>query len=251
MVHYFRNAVFTKGLSALLATSFLTVSCSKDEVAAPKSELNQVATKGYTGEQLFRGVLLLEGEVAAKLPTLQAFRLALEKEQAQNPAFAQARAEHNAAVVTAVSKLDPGYFAELQKAVESKNFDAINTALRKGGSLIQAVKMTGTGNNEKVAKLQEGLKSINLKKYDFSKQEEVARFMQDAKTKVGIQDSGSEQGLQDQVSIAWAFDIAVAIEIAAIVVVVIVAVLGADQDTSAPSSFEHENLVKDIAFNLG
>ncbi|UOQ71518.1 hypothetical protein [Hymenobacter cellulosilyticus] len=253
MINYFRNAVFTKGLSAILATSFLTVSCSKDELAAPQNSLSEVAAKGYSGEALFKGILLLEGEVAKQLPTLQSFRLALEKEQAQNPTFAKARAEHNAQLVAAVRTLDPTYFAELQKAVNSKSFDQINAALRKGGSLIQAVKLAGKGDASKVAKLQKSLKSLDLKKYDFSNQDGVARFMQDAKAKAGINDTGAEslQAVQDEVSVAYVWDIAVAIELAWVIALAFVVVLGADQEGSSPAaSFEQETLVKDIAFKL-
>jgi SdpC family antimicrobial peptide len=253
MVHFFRKAAFARGMSLLLATSFATVSCAKKEAVNPTVATQvQSDLHGYSGEQLFKGIFLLDGEVAAKLPSLQGPRLLIEKENSRNPAYIKFRALRNQQILEAVRTLDGKYLTELQTAVASQQFEQIEAVLLKGSQLLKAACLSNANSEAQVAKAREALKSIDLTKYDFSKEKDVDAFVNamEAKKKAMVDaqpQDGSTTSLSSQNMFAFAFEIAVALE--AVVVVAIVWVAAKDQSPDS-AVFEHETLVKDIALNL-
>lgn len=253
MVHFFRKAAFARGMSLLLATSFATVSCTKKEVVNPTVATQvQADLHGYSGEQLFKGIFLLDGEVAAKLPSVQGPRLLIAKENSRNPEYIKFRAMRNQQIIEAVRTLDSKYLTELQTAVASQQFEQIEAVLLKGSQLLKAVCLNNANSEAQVAKAREALKSIDLAKYDFSKEKDVDAFVtvMEAKKKAMLdaQPQGSDTAsLSSNNMFAFAFEIAVALEAVVVVAIVWVAAQEPSQDSAA---FEHETLVKDIALNL-
>ena len=246
-------------MSLLLVTSVATVSCSKKETVDPiVASPTNADLKTFSGEQLFRGIFLLDGAVAAKLPTLQGPRLIIDKENSRNPSYVQFRAARNQEIAALVRKLDSNYFAELKQAVDSQQFDQIETAIRKGSLLLKAACLNNNANAAQIANARAAIRSVDFSKFNFSKEEDVNRFVSVMETKkkefvdgkLGkTEGGGSTSSLYVGNSITFAVDIAVAIEV--VVAVALVWVVGAQQEPGQnASSLEHETLIKDIAFNL-
>lgn len=249
MVNFFRNASFARGLSFILATSLVTSSCAKKEIIelAPQSKMNS-----YSGEQLFKGIFLLDGEVAAKLPAMQGLRMIIEKENSRNPSYIKLRDSRNQQIVNAVRALDPNYLNELKTAVTSQQFDEIEVSMRKGSSLLKSACLGDMDNKAQIAQAREIMKDVDLSKFNFSKPEDAEKFVavMDAKKKSftkHLPDQSTTPSLNKvPVDVWFAFDVAVAIEVAAIFAIAWVVPV----TQTASGAFEHETLIKDIALNL-
>lgn len=253
MLHVFRGTAFAKTLSVSLLTSFLTVSCSKDKQATVAPAV-QAAAADYTGEELFKGIFLLEGEVTTKIPYLQAFRSAVDKQKVANPEQAQQRQAQVEVLVNKVRKLNPAYYGELKAAIKSQNFDRIEATLKSGASLIEAASLasfTTQEDKDEFLQKQQAVKSIDASKYDFTKSQDVEKYIADAKAASKDATPNSRQA-PDALDVVNVTDIALflyfAASVAVVVVLVIVAAKGPDVDSA--TQLEKEQFVQQLAFNL-
>lgn len=253
MLHVFRGTTFAKTMSVSLLTSFLTVSCSKDQLATVTPAV-QAAANAYTGEQLFKGIFLLDGDVTAKIPYLQAFRSAVDKQKVANPEQAQQRQAQVDVLVSKVQKLNPAYFGELKAAIKSQDFDRIEAALKSGASLIEAASLASfTNQQDKDAFLQkqQAVKALDTSKYDFTKAQDVDKFIAEAKAASKDAAPNSRQA-PDALDVVNVTDVALflyfAASVAVVVVLVIVAAKGPDVDSA--TQLEKEQFIQQLAFNL-
>ena len=264
----FRNPKLAKGVSLLLAASFTVVSCAKDDVSTIRLKDNasslSKAVDSYSGEELFRGIFLLEGEVTAKLPVLEGLRLVLEKEYSRNPTFFQSRKQSNQRIVDAVHQANPLYFTSLKEAVDSQQFDRISSSLQEGAGLIKNAISTSPAEKSRVSSATALVNSIDRSKFDFSKKEDVEAYLSLVQAKIGeakktelsTSEASRDKSSTDWPSQVYAWDVAIALEIAGIAVVVVavaaIVVLAVvfDGAKSETNALEYQTLVKDIAFNL-
>ncbi|UOQ74653.1 hypothetical protein [Hymenobacter cellulosilyticus] len=261
MFAYLRKSTSVKALSLLAVGTSLMMSCSKDQVqpSAP-IEHHSASAAAYSGEELFQGIFLMQGDVATHIPSFQATRTALANNDKQRPAQLQKRQAMTARLLAAVRSLDPGYFAELRQAVVSRNFSQIEQSLRKGAAL-QHTALQQVVSATRLAKQQqqrsEALKQIDFAKYDFAKQADFEQFLHDSKAIGGGTGTESSVAAEDELliidnggvvityALLWYFDMYPWI------------ILGNEQEgISAQVStvmqkradLEKEKLVRDIAF---
>ncbi|UOQ55396.1 hypothetical protein [Hymenobacter cellulosivorans] len=264
MINSIRNSKFTKSAMMLGLTSFLAVSCAKDELQAP-APVATAAKADVSGETLFRGIFLMEGDIAKKLHTLDSFRLAMEKAAKNDPTYEQKRQKGNDHLVELVRKLDPNYFNELKGAIASQDFAKIDGTMRKGGMLIQTVTV-GALSTSAFQKRKAVIEKMDMSKYDLKKESDVTRFMQDVKQKVD-EAGGDDASVQLQeeamvvalalaavvAAVAWEAVAVVNVAVVATVAVYAAALMWRPAGTDAADgqgSLEKEQFIKEIALSL-
>lgn len=256
MFAYLRKSTSIKALSLLAVGTSLMMSCSKDQVqpSAPV-EHHAASAATYTGEELFQGIFLMQGEVAAQIPYAAPMRAALAKHLRQHPELQQKRQLTTQRITQLVKQLNPGYFAELKAAITSQNFNRIEEALRKGTALHKTAALSLSSKAQRTQQTAL-LKKLDMTKYDFRKQEDLERYMNDVKV-LGDQ-ATSPAGVADQVEEGIVLDYVLFIvmmnwEMYSLYAVYI---FGAEQNTDSQVStvmqeranLEKEKLIRDLAF---
>lgn len=145
-------------------------SCSKESAS---TEAN------YTGEELFRGIFLLEGEVSTKIKSFDGYRAQLQQQLDANPALADQMIITNDAIVNDVKALNPDFFQTLKAAVDSDNFNRVSEVIEQGALLMASViapDLEMLANQEEVEAL---LAELDLTAYDFTATEDIRRYLED------------------------------------------------------------------------
>lgn len=205
---YSLSSLKTLGLAT--AVSFLAPSCAPNDLIAPdapttKSQREKV---DYSGEELFRGIFFFEGRVAEQIPSFDAYRATIRKAGAQHPEVLVKRAQTVDALVKGVRSIYPTYFMELKQAIASENFERIKGAIRKGTALNEAAALaTLTTPEDKQAFLQrrQVIQALNMADYDFKKEKDLKRFVQDSKQALADAGYESSQPIQDEVEYAFVY----------------------------------------------
>ncbi|PJJ59215.1 hypothetical protein [Hymenobacter chitinivorans] len=253
MLSYFRKSTSFKALGLLAVGTSLMMSCSKDQVAPASSpaETTHVANASYSGEELFQGIFLMQGNVAAHIPYFAPLRAIMAKNMRQHPEQQQKQQETAQRITQLVKQQNPGYFAELKAAISSQNFNRIEASLNKGAALHKTAILSFSPALQHSRRADQ-LRKLDLSKYNFSKQEDLERYLSDAKAAVGT--SGSETGLAAEDEVDTGYVIAVYYWQAFAFYYFVT--LGADQSSDSQVSsvmqqranLEKEKLVRDLAF---
>lgn len=108
---------------------FVTVSCNKIDNINPTYDSR---SNSFTGEEIFKGLFLLQGNYGKNINSLQHFRDDLES----LPVEAQKqRSLLSAEIVKGINILDPTYFKRLKNVIQIGNFDEISEILSEGSNL--------------------------------------------------------------------------------------------------------------------
>lgn len=119
-----------KTLATILALCILLTS----SVAFATGSTDSANTTKFNGESIFRGLFMGQGEVAKLFPNIWTKELLAKVDNKESKKLADD-------IVLNVKKIDPGYFAELEKASYSGNQLRVKASLTKGQDLIgQAAK---------------------------------------------------------------------------------------------------------------
>ena len=167
----------------LLCVFMYVTSCNQDGVdpELPTGPEKASARLKYSqGEELFRGIFLLEGEVAGKIDMYQQFLAEMAEQRKKNPEFDKVRAEYNSKVVKKVKELDKRFLDRLEAAVASKEYDAISRVFEHGSLLLKSIFYIETSENLN-PHLSRKSKELNPGAYDFAKTGDVKRFLSHAK----------------------------------------------------------------------
>ncbi|WET67881.1 hypothetical protein [Sphingobacterium sp.] len=124
-----RKSLIGISLFLFLATSIIYYSCSK--------ETKETTSSTLSGEQMFRAVYFLQGELATKI---DAIKPGIEQQKGIIKTKEQL-AEVNEfidEIILNIKKIDPQYFAVFKEQLESKNFYAVDLALKNGNKMIEA-----------------------------------------------------------------------------------------------------------------
>ena len=117
----------------LFASFFiLIISCNLDKDTITPSI-------GYSGETLFRGIFLLEGEVSEKIISQSPIVDLLGQLFKEKPELLSKFKEKNNDIVKKVFKIDPHYFDNLKAAISSKVVDELEYNIKRGNDLIATV----------------------------------------------------------------------------------------------------------------
>ncbi|MCB2408275.1 hypothetical protein [Hymenobacter lucidus] len=150
----------------------------------------------YTGEELFRGLFFFEGQVAAQIPSFDAYRALRHSLTTEHPErLARHTATLNALVQTVRSNC-PTYFAELKQAIQSGSKERIKVALRQGTALSEAAALaTLTTPEARQAFLarRHVIQTLNLGQYNFKREKDIRRFQDDIRQ--ALREAGYRAGV--------------------------------------------------------
>lgn len=165
----------------------------------------------YSGEQLFRGIFLFEGEIPYKLGSYDAILASLDKMDGKTKLKQAVFAN---TMVEKVSTIAPGYFNELRSAIGSRDNYKVDQAIAKGSQLMQ-VALSQTKEYAALMKIPESsLESIDYNKYDLSKDEDLKALVGAINDKVA---QSKKKGLKQEEN-------AIAIPLVAVAAVVVLAI---------------------------
>ncbi|MGI8950157.1 MAG: hypothetical protein ACR2FN_01095 [Chitinophagaceae bacterium] len=86
----------------------------------------------YTGEQLFRGLFLFEGQVTKQISYFDPIRKQISQ---LSDSLQTLRLQLNDEIVNQVKLLNPNFFNELKAEISSDNFNRIDSVMEKGAGL--------------------------------------------------------------------------------------------------------------------
>jgi len=153
---------------------FMLVSCNKDVVSptnmANRQKAHEIVNANvvqFSGEELFRGIFLMQGEVALRLPAINA---TLESYGIAHASIDQTEDSRHFAdeIVHGVAEQSPDYFQRLQKSVSSGDFYAVQAALREGHVLMTRAGEASPTYGSYFTRSVEAAKQVDLSKYDTS-----------------------------------------------------------------------------------
>ncbi|UOQ55397.1 hypothetical protein [Hymenobacter cellulosivorans] len=252
-----RDAASPKILGLLLAGSSLLASCAKEDSVAPDTTVAQAKSQDYTGEDLYRGIFFFQGEAATKVPAFDSYRAMIGKQVAEHPGLAAARNRNIDLIVASVRSLDPTYFVKLKQAISSQDFQRIKAAIRQGTTLNEAVTLNtlpSAAQKQSYLQRKRVLQSLDMKRYDFSKEQDITRYTQDAKqalTAAGL--DTAPVMLQEEASFVMVYqsgDYVAYHSVSVFVAEVAHAFFEFINEQSGDNKMEVEMLIKQLALNL-
>ena len=142
--------------------------------------LSESAALGPSGEELFRGIFLMDGDVAQQIKSYEAVNAHLEDLKAKDAQLAGQFAEANDKLVRGVQELSPTYFDDLQKAISSKQFNDIEEELEKGALLVVIASIPHYFEQADLAEVEAALATIDISAYDFTVQSDLQDYLKAA-----------------------------------------------------------------------
>lgn len=152
---------------------FVMVSCYQDD---------EVAKQDYSGEEMFRGIFFLQGDVIHQLESLHADSDKLKISQKSNPESIEYFEDFVDEIVLQIESLDPDYFNNFKKQVESKNYYSIELALSNGTNMIKAAGLKSEKLSSVFRLMTEfedkkvDFQTASIKKLDFKNPEDVSKL---------------------------------------------------------------------------
>ena len=161
----------------------LIFGCSNEEVRV--DERPQMAD----GREIAGAIFFYTGEYAKEIPSFQPQLKKLQELLNNNPDYIAEYELEAESLLDKVGQKDPGYFARLEKAVHSGNFNETSRVVHEGYNLITFTNRLGTLASLEALSQQEILAGINLNEFDFSSIEDLERLdqiVEDRFTEAGI-----------------------------------------------------------------
>lgn len=147
--------IFKKSLRSLAIRLSILPLCflfAMASLAAFPSHNDNGGDKGFSGEQLLRGIFFAQGPVAKHIPVLQAFEINSYIKDAN--VRADITTFQNG-IVNKISTEHLGFLKKLETAVGSKNNFKIQQILKEGDQLITNVSMEITAKGQKTTPVTE------------------------------------------------------------------------------------------------
>lgn len=137
MLKIFRKISSNPFITISLSFAFLLVSCKKDSIESIKScNSNVENVKNYSGEDLFKGIFLLQGDAAHKIPLLADKVNSIKKNYKISPDAEKIQMEFSNRILFCIKKSDNNFFIEFKEQIESGNYFKIREALSNGGAIM-------------------------------------------------------------------------------------------------------------------
>lgn len=233
------------------------------------SEVSPTVASSYSGEELFRGIFLLEGAIAKKIDTYSSYLLVMEKNFKDHPERRAELKKYNDQLLLTVKNLNPEYFDDLKNAVDSRNFNRIDAALESGALLLKTALYQNLDLTSKNKGLIDAVQSIDISQYDFTNQKDVENYL-DKITATAEKYAAKNNDLRGNKSTAVTVALVAAVVVAAVVwevavvinvvaainigagVFAVTKVVGPDitERASAKSQFEREHFIKQLALDI-
>ncbi|MEM9866781.1 MAG: hypothetical protein AAF765_03755, partial [Bacteroidota bacterium] len=90
----------------------------------------------YTGEEIFRGLLLLDSDFTDEIPSLTKVSKDLEEFTSANPELAAERAAFNLEIIELIQTLDEEYFVNFGNQMYSEDYNEIILALENATTIV-------------------------------------------------------------------------------------------------------------------
>lgn len=163
-------------------------SCSKN--VETSETINELET--LNGEDIFRGVFFLQGEISNKLPSLRDAKVSREA-ILDNPQFAhiingieeregitieEKMQRFSDELIEAVNEISPDTFDDLEKALQSGDIDHFNQVVRESGKLLNTAILQNeeVADKVKLADYAYEKGNINPQDYDFSTADGIDKY---------------------------------------------------------------------------
>jgi SdpC family antimicrobial peptide len=130
-----------------------------------KSTVSSDTGDEFTGEELFRGIFMFEGEVASRISYFDEMRNQLEALPAN---LKEQRIAYTNEITSVVQDLDPNFFGELKTEVESDDLERIDSVMEKGSRLVLAAALNSSLGEQTSAVEQLATEQLDIEKYDFN-----------------------------------------------------------------------------------
>jgi len=168
---------------AFLSLIFLISSCTTDNTISDNSfenlqnnDKSDVLSSNYTGEELFRGIFQLEGEIPGKIEALASTHMTVSRILKENDAE-EVFKEYNDRMVSFITEENPILFEDLEVAVRSRDADELSNAVQNLTDIMLAFVVT-----EEIKSSPEELASMfDFGKYDLTESSDIELFIADAK----------------------------------------------------------------------
>ncbi len=130
-------------IGTFMACMILFYSCTKDKAAIDASTQKTTANRNaaISDEDVFRGVMFLDGPVADHLGDYSSMNLASYMTPAQKDAATDLENE----IIAAIEDESSSYMADFRSKITSGDFDKVKAAMIDGGNMIKS-KLTGVSN---------------------------------------------------------------------------------------------------------
>lgn len=184
-------------VSFSLASVMLFISCSQYDESVqsvlPKDKsilYKSVNNNNYSGEDIFRGIFFLEGDIVNKIPSLHNAKI--ERDILfENPILVSSMPEinesniepglSNDSLVQKIREFNPDIFTELKESVLSENPYNVRDKLEESALLLRSALLTNNTFARSIQVITDGKTrgGIDPKNYDFTIREEVMRYNED------------------------------------------------------------------------
>lgn len=156
----FRKTISKWQIITPIVCIFIFFSCYNDDETA-------IVKKEYSGEELFRGIFFLEGEVAQNLESLKPNLDEMEKTLRTNPEAQGYYNDFANEILKQIQILDPGFLDSFKEQIKSDNYYSIELALGNGFRMIKAAGFA----SEKYAGIFKLMSEVQEKNVDFDSKE--------------------------------------------------------------------------------
>lgn len=122
------TSIFKRSVAVTLVFVMLAMMTILKPVSAQDSPTNKT---DFSGEELFRGIVFLQGDVVNYIPVLKKLKDSVPNAEAQGEEL-----ELMDSIILAINELDAAYFNNLKNAIDSNNPNQIKSELDYGGELL-------------------------------------------------------------------------------------------------------------------
>ena len=122
---------------------FIAASCSKKTTDSYEKEeqintyQRNICKSSLTGEEIFRGLFFLEGNIPYNLPSLAQFAIDLESVQANKPNVEYHRKELANDLIANIIKIDSNFFTKFDEKIKSPDYFEVKKILVESGKILE------------------------------------------------------------------------------------------------------------------
>lgn len=239
-------------IGAFMAITFLFFSCTKDKLRTPLSTPNNalstiVNKKAVSNEDVFRGVMFLEGPVAKLLNDFKEFNIRT---------FTTDQSKINAAtsfqdnVITKLKEKEPYYFKNFRDKVGSDDYYEVKSTILKAANDIYGISVELSGKNKKEITSSTNL-IINkfLSKHNLNLNSRTTNFDSTKNSLLNAATDATAPGPYYDTETAVKVVVAAAAVIAVYIVVAVFIVLAAKPMDNV-NTYMTEKFISDVTINL-
>lgn len=102
------------------------------------NDSDQAAGLNYSGEEIFKGLFFLQGELPDHIEALKAEYEKSQSAMAANKEVQEFQLEFSEEIIKSIHVLDPDFFKNFKAQMESKNYYAIQLAMANAAKMLKA-----------------------------------------------------------------------------------------------------------------